>query len=131
MEPVRRTIRDALQLRRRHARQSARDLHAGRATALGPWSAPLTVFATSRGLCRLIHRTVTTGQPRCDDLSPPARLDVQGGGYASEIIDQYTTGNAATADSPATSTFYYTLSTWNPYQVVIMTTTIRGPIPHS
>ena len=44
-----------------------------------------------------------------------------GGEYAPYILARYSTGDAA----QGTSTFYYTLSTWNPYTVVIMQTSIQ------
>ena len=89
----------------------------------GPWSAPQTIFNSSRdgGLCHFIHRAVTATQPACDDLSGPARLSVEGGN-PPYIIAPFTTGDAALA----ASTFYYTMSTWNPYVVIIMKTTIQG-----
>jgi hypothetical protein len=87
--------------------------------AWGPWSAPQTVFATSSGLCAFIHRAVTAANPKCDDLSGPNRMNVQGGDYSPFIIPSFTTGGGGR------STIYYTLSTWNPYQVVIMSTTIK------
>ena len=86
----------------------------------GPWTQPQTIFATSGGLCLFIHRAVTSSQPQCDTLSTPERLGVQGGDYSPDLIAPFTTGTRGS------STFYYTLSTWNPYQVVIMSTTIAG-----
>jgi Domain of unknown function (DUF4185) len=90
----------------------------------GPWSAPQTIFNAGRdgGFCHFIHRAVTATNPACDDLSGPGRLSDGGGNYAPYIIAPFTTGDAARA----TSTFYYTMSTWNPYVVVIMQTTIQG-----
>lgn len=89
----------------------------------GPWSLPQTIFNAKRdgGLCQFIHRAVSPGNPACDDLSPPARLGVQGGEYGPYIMSRFTTGEEARA----TSTFYYTMSTWNPYTQVIMKTTIQ------
>jgi hypothetical protein len=46
-------------------------------------------------------------------------MNVQGGDYSPFIIPSFTTG------SHGSSTFYYTLSTWNPYQVVVMSSTIK------
>jgi hypothetical protein len=92
--------------------------------AWGPWSAPQTVFNAERdgGLCHFMHRAVTAANPACDDLSPPRRLAVQGGAYGPYFISRFTTGDEARA----TSTFYYTMATWNPYGQVIMKSTIRG-----
>ena len=94
----------------------------------GPWSAPQTIFnpTTDGGYCHFIHRAVNAQNPTaCDSLSDPSRLDVFGGEYAPYFISRFTTGEAASA----TSTFYYTLSTWNPYTEIIMKTTIQAHTP--
>jgi uncharacterized protein (TIGR03437 family) len=90
----------------------------------GPWSAPQTIFngQRDRGLCYFIHRAVTATSPACDQVSDPGREDVQGGEYGPYFVSGFTTGSVALG----TSTFYYTLSTWNPYVQVIMKTTIQG-----
>ncbi len=89
----------------------------------GPWSAPQTIFnpATDNGLCYFIHRAVTNAQPACDSLSGTNRLAIQGGDYAPYFIDRFTTGDAA----QGTSTFFFVMSTWNPYEVVIMQSSIQ------
>jgi Domain of unknown function (DUF4185) len=89
----------------------------------GPWSAPQTIFNPMRdgGLCHFMHRAVTPQSPACDNLTVPNRLDVAGGAYGPYFISRFTTGDAA----HGTSTFYYTMSTWNPYTQVIMKTTIQ------
>lgn len=87
--------------------------------AWGPWTAPQTVFPTSDGLCSFIHRAVKAGQPKCDDLSGPQRMNVQGGDYSPFIIPTFTRGGGGT------STIYFTLSTWNPYEVVVMSATLK------
>jgi len=92
----------------------------------GPWSAPQTIFNAKRddGLCHFIHRAVTPSQPACDQLTDPARLGVQGGDYGPYMITSMITGDA----SRMTSTLYYTMSTWNPYVVVVMKSMIQvGP----
>jgi hypothetical protein len=89
----------------------------------GPWSAPQTIFNPARdgGLCHFIHRAVTAASPQCDNLSEPDRLADSGGDYGPYFISRFTTGDAARG----TSTFYYTLSTWNPYTEVVMQTSIQ------
>ena len=90
----------------------------------GPWSAAQTIFnpVTDGGNCHFMHRAVNAQNPTaCDNLSDTGRLDVSGGEYAPYFISRFTTGDAANS----TSTFYYTLSTWNPYTEVIMKTTIQ------
>jgi Domain of unknown function (DUF4185) len=94
----------------------------------GPWSAPQTIFnpVTDGGYCHFIHRAVNAQNPTaCDNLSDPGRADVNGGDYAPYFISRFTAGDAA----GTTSTFYYTLSAWNPYTEVIMKTTIQAQTP--
>lgn len=90
----------------------------------GPWGAPQTIYngTRDRGDCYFVHRAVTATTPACDQLSGPDRLDVAGGVYGPYFLTGFTTGNAANG----TSTFYYMLSTWNPYIQVIMQTTIQS-----
>ncbi len=91
----------------------------------GPWSPPQTIFNLNRdvALCHYVHRAVNAQFPNpCDNLSDPGRLDVSGGGYGPYFLARFTTNNAANG----TSTFYYTLSTWNPYGQVIVKSTVRG-----
>ncbi len=90
----------------------------------GPWGLPQTIYngQRDRGDCYFVHRAVTATQPACDQLSGASRLDVAGGVYAPYFLTGFTTGNAANGSS----TFYYMLSTWNPYIQVIMQTTIQN-----
>ena len=90
----------------------------------GPWSAAQTIFnpIADGGYCHFMHRAMNAQNPTaCDNLSDPARTDLSGGEYAPYFITPFTTGDATSG----TSTFYYTLSTWNPYTEVIMKTTIQ------
>ena len=85
----------------------------------GPWSTAQTIFnpVSDGGYCHFMHRAVNAQNPTaCDNLSDPNRLDVSGGEYAPYFISRFTTGDTANS----TSTFYYTLSTWNPYVVMLM-----------
>ncbi len=92
--------------------------------AWGPWSEPQTIFSAERdgGLCHFIHRAVNPRNPACDDLSAPPMKHVQGNPYAPFFISRFTTGDEA----HGTSTIYYVMSTWNPYNTVIMKTTIQS-----
>lgn len=94
----------------------------------GPWSTAQTIFNpdTDGGYCHFMHRAVNAQNPApCDTLSDPGRLDVYGGEYAPYFISRFTTGDAA----GGSSTFYYTMSTWNPYTEVVMKTTIQTTAP--
>jgi uncharacterized protein (TIGR03437 family) len=88
----------------------------------GPWGAPQTVFNADRdrGICRFIHRVPTTDLPPCDNLSDPDRLTIAGTHYAPYFISDFTSGNP-----DGTSTFYYTMATFNPYTQLIMKATIQ------
>ncbi|MGO9262366.1 MAG: DUF4185 domain-containing protein [Bryobacteraceae bacterium] len=90
----------------------------------GPWGAPQTIFneTRDRGVCSFIHRAVTAASPACDQVGNPGREATQGGGYGPYFISMFTTGDAASG----TSTFYFMMSTWNPYIEVIMTATIQS-----
>ncbi len=90
----------------------------------GPWSVPQTIFNPVRdnGYCYFMHRAVSATVPQCDSLCGPDRLGDPGGDYGPYFISRFTTGDSITA----TSTFYFTLDTWNPYTQVIMKASIAG-----
>jgi hypothetical protein len=104
-------------------------------TPWGRWSAPRLVFDPSSGYCRFMHRKVgcTPGQPNPGDLerverSPdfsPKTADsgewdlMFGGEYAPFLIPSYT---SRMGDE---TSLYFTMSTWNPYQVVLMRARVR------
>jgi uncharacterized protein (TIGR03437 family) len=90
----------------------------------GPWGAPQTIFNSDRdrGHCFFIHNAVTATTQACDQLSGPGSEDTEGGAYGPYFLSPFTTGAAASG----ASTFYYLLSTWNPYIEVIMKTTIQS-----
>jgi uncharacterized protein (TIGR03437 family) len=92
--------------------------------AWGPWGAPQTIFNgyRDRGHCFFIHRGVTATSPACDQVGNPGREDTQGGAYGPYFLSNFTTGDTASG----ASTFYYMLSTWNPYIEVVMKTTIQS-----
>ncbi len=89
----------------------------------GPWSPPQTIFNPERdnGLCYFIHRAVTTSQPACDSLSGASRLADGGGDYSPYFISRFTSGDSV----HGTSTFFFVMSTWNPYEAVIMRASIQ------
>jgi hypothetical protein len=89
----------------------------------GPWSAPQTIFnpVQNNGYCYFMHRVVNDSTPQCDNLSGSDRLADPGGEYGPYFISRFTTGDVTSA----TSTFYFTLDTWNPYTQVIMQASIQ------
>lgn len=81
----------------------------------GVWSEGTLIFQPMRdeAFGRFMHMP-TKGNGAGDELSDPDRDDVRGDPYGPYVMGRYTTG----ADGGCR--IYYTLSTWNPYQVVVM-----------
>lgn len=101
----------------------------------GPWSASTVIFDPSdgtgptndNGFCHFMHQD---RNPACEQVGNPAGWPVWGDPknpghwgdvYAPYVISRFTTGNATS------STVYFTMSTWNPYEVVIMKATFQLP----
>lgn len=90
----------------------------------GPWSPGLVIFNPAKvsdggdgGYGSYMHI------PGQDNLSDPGRESEWGGEYGPYIIPSFTTGD------PGSCHIYYTMSTWNPYQVVLMRSTVRLDAP--
>jgi cysteine-rich repeat protein len=86
----------------------------------GPWSAYGVVLApvADRAYCNYLFA------PRsgCDSLSDPGRLTTYGGIYGPYPIPRFTSA------TPAGAAMYFTLSTWNPYNSILMRTEfVRTP----
>jgi Domain of unknown function (DUF4185) len=88
----------------------------------GPWSTPAVLFNADldAGSCHFIRGPDDCGPP-ADPNSPAG--NGPGGIYAPYIVQPYTRGGAQT------TTVYYVMSTWNPYQVSLMRTTLQAPSP--
>jgi hypothetical protein len=82
----------------------------------GPWSAPLVIFEprAHHGYGHFMHIAEGHGPP--DGLQDPGREKDWGGEYGPYLIPRF----SGLADD--TWTLHYTMSTWNPYQVVLMRT---------
>ncbi|MFN8522830.1 MAG: DUF4185 domain-containing protein [Chloroflexota bacterium] len=80
----------------------------------GPWSPPAVLFHPRRdnGYCHFMHASWQA--ERCDELHGPGRENVWGGEYAPYVIAPLTIGDERTV------TIYFLMSTWNPYQVMLM-----------
>ncbi len=85
----------------------------------GAWSATQLLFnpTSDNGYCSFIHASYR--QRVCDFVSDLGRELDWGGEYAPYMIPRFTTGDATQ------STIYYLMSTWNPYNVVLMKSVIR------
>jgi hypothetical protein len=88
-------------------------------TPWGDWSQPQVLFDPQRdaGYCAFIHQSFAIRQ--CDTLSDPGKENVSGGEYAPALISRFTTGD------PTQTTIYFLMSTWNPYEVVLMKASLR------
>jgi len=84
----------------------------------GPWSPPQILFNAWRdgGFCHFIHASWLTRW--CDGVNDFGRGFTSGGVYGPYLIPGMFKG-----DEKAT-TIYYVISTWNPYQVVLMKSTL-------
>jgi hypothetical protein len=88
----------------------------------GPWSDPEILFDgwVDRGYCHFMH---VAGDKR-DRCAPYHKMPEEddsrwGGEYAPYIIPRFTRGDATS------TTFYWAMSTWNPYQVALMKSTLQ------
>jgi hypothetical protein len=82
----------------------------------GPWSEPFVIFDPAEGYCHFMHKNWLVGN--CDNVHDVGRENEWGGEYGPYQFDQLATGNAKE------TTIYYTMSTWNPYSVVLMKSTL-------
>ncbi len=92
----------------------------------GPWSLPTSILGPDDKLgCRLLMSPQGCGNRR--DFWPAKNHDgkfVGGGTYAPYVLNRYTT--AAASPGPGRSaTIYWLVSTWNPYEVDVMRTTLH------
>ena len=80
----------------------------------GPWSEPRVIFEPTidGGYCNFIHRSWTL--PHCDTAYDPGRENEWGGEYGPFQFEHL----ARTVNGQRR--IYFTMSTWNPYTVVLM-----------
>jgi hypothetical protein len=103
----------------------------------GPWSPPQVIYSptpdptTMTGYCYQMYQAPSQGSCPPGAPNPGDGGGAEGAYYAPYFVTGSTTGRAETATAPASSTFDYTLSTWDPYGEVIMETTLQGPAPVS
>lgn len=88
----------------------------------GPWSEAQLLFDpwADNGYCHFMH--VSWDWDNCDNVHDPGRAYEWGGEYGPYQFENFATGN------DSTTTIYYTLSTWNPYTVVLMRSTLLKPL---
>lgn len=80
----------------------------------GPWSPAQVLFHPwqDEGYCHFMH--VSWQSQQCDSVHDPGRENVWAGEYGPYLISRFTTGDQSR------TTIYYVMSTWNPYNVVLM-----------
>ena len=80
----------------------------------GPWSDAQVVFRPweDGGYCHFIH--TNWEHSKCDEVHNPGRENEWGGEYAPYQFEHFAIGNEQS------TTIYFTMSTWNPYEVVLM-----------
>jgi hypothetical protein len=85
----------------------------------GPWSDPQVIFDPRRdgGFCHFMH--LGWEEKKCDHVHDPSREEENGDPYGPYQVEDLTSGDKNS------TTIYFTLSTWNPYTVVLMKTTLR------
>ncbi|MER3376208.1 MAG: RICIN domain-containing protein [Allomuricauda sp.] len=85
----------------------------------GPWSSPFVIFepTVDGGYCNYIHKNWQV--ENCDNVHDPGRENEWGGEYGPYQFENLAKGNEYE------TTIYYTMSTWNPYTVVLMKSTLR------
>jgi hypothetical protein len=97
----------------------------------GPWSDASILLDPNRDnpWCHLLWRVPSRG--RCDDLhiddwsqDPDKAGKENGDFYAPYVMERYTTPERTFLPYRRRATIYWLLSTWNPYQVVVMKTSL-------
>lgn len=88
-------------------------------TPWGPWSEEQVVFQPweDGGYCHFMH--TSWGHSNCDNVHNQGRENEWGGEYGPYQFEHFATG-----DNYST-TIYFTMSTWNPYEVILMKTSLR------
>jgi hypothetical protein len=86
----------------------------------GPWSEGMVIFEPWRdkGYGHFMHISAKFKE-KSDTLSDPNRVDEWGGEYGPYVMSRFTTG------ANGQCRIYFTMSTWNPYQVVVMRSDLR------
>jgi len=83
----------------------------------GPWFEGVVIFDPWRdaGFGHFMHISAKfKGEGQKDVLADPNQDNMWGAEYGPYVMGRYTTGTGGQCR------IYYTMSTWNPYQVVIM-----------
>jgi hypothetical protein len=92
----------------------------------GPWSPPTVILGPADGLgCRMVMTPEGCGARR--DFWPKQHVNgrfVAGGTYAPYVLSRYNTPTLSEG-AARSGTIYWLVSTWNPYEVSVMRTTLQ------
>jgi hypothetical protein len=86
----------------------------------GPWSAGTVIFEPGRdnGYGHFMHIS-SKSKRNADTLSDPGQEEKWGGEYGPYIMSRFT------GETSGHCHVYYTMSTWNPYQVMVMRSELK------
>lgn len=92
-------------------------------TPWGPWTAPQVAFDPwlDGGYANFLHVSWKTA--KMDTFQDEGKADTWGGEYGPYLIPRFTKGDERRC------TLTFTMSTWNPYQVVLMSVDVGQPDP--
>src|SRR5690606_9165203 len=91
----------------------------------GPWSSGQVIMDPFEDQAYGNFMHINWEFSRMDTFSDPGRENQWGGEYGPYLIPRFTTGDSFRCE------LYYTMSTWNPYQVVIMRSIVSTTPPPS
>ncbi|MFA7492248.1 MAG: DUF4185 domain-containing protein [Proteiniphilum sp.] len=88
-------------------------------TPWGPWSKAQAIFRPweDGGYCNFMHTSWL--HSNCDNIHNPGRENEWGGEYGPYQFEHFATGDHSS------TTIYFTMSTWNPYDVVLMKASLK------
>ena len=92
----------------------------------GPWSTPTKILGGEDDVaCRLVMTPQGCGNRRDFWPRPHAKGRFVGGGfYAPFVLNRYTVGRSSNGPTRS-ATIYWLVSSWNPYEVTVMRTTLQ------
>jgi hypothetical protein len=89
-------------------------------TPWGPWSSGTVIFDPARDNAYGTFMHISSKvKKNADALSDPKREEEWGGEYGPYIMSRFTTG------TDGHCRIYFTMSTWNPYQVMVMRSDLK------
>ena len=90
----------------------------------GPWSEATTILDPDDPSCQMLMQVNNHSCPADSD-----DLNMNGDLYAPFVLERYTTPERTFYPGRRRATIYWLVSTWRPYQVVVMRTTLQVDTP--